>query len=45
MPEPEPGEARLARTKRSVRAIVRKSRPAVIVLQLAYYAIRVAREL
>ncbi|MGW5062809.1 hypothetical protein ACWEQ2_36825 [Streptomyces sp. NPDC004096] len=42
---PEPDGARLDRTKRALRAIARKARPAVIVLQLVYYAIRVGREL
>lgn len=47
MTGPDPARDRPARTKlrRTVRTIIRKLRPVAIVLQLVYYAFRVAREL
>jgi hypothetical protein len=47
MPGPDPHEDRPARTKLRciVRAIVRRLRPVVVVLQVVYYAVRVVREL
>lgn len=47
MPGPDPHQDRPARTDRRRRmwALARKLRPAAIVLQIVYYAVRLVREL